>query len=328
MPLLTRLTKLQIDELVKDYYQLGNVITVWKIKNGWSNTLFKIKTTHGDFFLKIYEEADLTQVMAEHEVVSSLVKNKFPTASIIRTKTKEGIVNYEDKLVTIFNAIEGKPLVANPFKTVMGYRIVSILNVLHQTDTRSFIYLSKLNLAEHIEESLSWYLTNYTIGNLKDNLVNLFESFSGISFFALTNGVVHNDLGIDNFLVEGNNIKGLIDFDQVAYGSVVNDLAKFFARSINLNVYDIKDFIQDIVRFIKDYSKNNALNQVDLNVLVSLIVFQKILILIKIKKNIREGTLRSHLYNFEEYASMVEKEIEILFRNYLLMEHEVNRLLS
>ncbi len=326
MPLLTRLTKLQIDELVKDYYELGRVVSVWKVKNGWSNTLFKIKTTHGDFFLKVYEEVNQIQVMAEHEVVSSLVKNKFPTASIIRTKTKEGIVSYEDKLITIFNAIDGRPLATNPFKTVLGYRIVSILNLLHQTDTRGFIYLSKLDLSEHIEESLGWYLNNNKVGDLKDNLVNLFESFSDVSFLGLTNGVVHNDLGVDNFLVEGNNIKGLIDFDQVAKGSVVNDLAKFFARSVNLNVYDIKDFIEDIVRFIKDYSKKNALNEDDIHVLTKLIVFQKVLILVKIKKNIKEGSLRSHLYNFEEYASLVEKEIEILFRNYQLIEHEFNRL--
>jgi len=328
VPLLTRLTKLQIDELVKNHYDLGSVVSVYKIKNGWTNTLFKIVTTHGEFFLKVYEEADRMQVMAEHEVVNALVKLDFPTAGIIRNKKKEGLVDYDEKIISIFTAIDGKPLSFNPFKTVICFRIVTILNLLHKTDTNDLMYLRKLDVAELIEESLSWYLDNHRVGHFKDSIVNLYEQFSKVSFFNLTKGVIHNDLGLDNFLVVGNNVKGLIDFDQVVYGSIIDDLAKFFARSVNFNVYSIYDFTKDVARFILDYSKSGTLSQDDLHALAPLVVFHKVLILVKVKKNIKQGSLRAHIYHFEEYASLVEKEVEIMFKNYSYMESEFNRLLD
>ena len=328
MPLLTRLTKLQIDQIVHDHYNLGSVKAVYKIKNGWTNTLFKITTTHGDFFLKVYEETDRMQVIAEHEVVNFLVKLKFPTANIIKTKNKEGLVDFEDKFISVFTALKGKPLTANPFKTVVGYRVISILNVLHKIPTQDFIYLRKKNLAETIEDNLSWYLNDHRMNHFRDDLLNLYEQFSDVSFFNLTKGVIHNDLGTDNFLVVGNNVTGLIDFDQVAYGNIVDDLTKFFAKSVNLNNYDVQDFVSDIIRFLTEYSKKSKLSKEDINAVVPLLVFHKVLTLIKVKQNIRQESIRAHIYNFEEYASLIEKELEILFKHFIYMQAEFNHHLN
>ncbi|MDA1337882.1 MAG: phosphotransferase [bacterium] len=327
MPLLNRLTRLQIDELIKKHYDLGSVISVRKLKNGWTNTLFKIKTTHGEFFLKVYEEADTMQIMAEHEVVNFLVKAKFPTASIIKTRKRVGTCVFDEKNITLFVAVEGEPLSVSPFKTVLSYRIVSILNLLHNTGTGEFMYLRKLDLAALIEESLGWYLDDHRVEHLRDEIIKLYEGFSSVSFFNLTKCLVHNDLGSDNFLIESNNIKALIDFDQVAYGCIVNDLAKFIARSVNFNVYDVREFTTDVTRFIGDYSKKSNISKDDLHVLVPLIIFQKVLMLVKVKQNIRQGSVRAHIYHFEEYAKLLELELAILFKNQELIKNEFNRLL-
>ena len=324
MPLLTRLTRLQIDEIIHKHYNLGSVEAVCKIKNGWTNSVFKITTTHGEFFLKVYEETDRMQIIAEHEVVNFLVKSNFPTANIIKTKNREGIVDYEDKFISVFTALEGKPLTANPFKTVVGYRIISILNVLHKTPTTDFIYIRKKDLAEIIEDSFSWYLNDHRMNRFRDDLLNLYEQFSNVAFFNLTKGVIHNDLGTDNFLVVGNNITGLIDFDQVAYGNIIDDLTKFIAKSVNLNNYDVQDFVVDIIRFLTEYSKKLKLSKYDINVVVPLLVFHKVLIFIKIKQNIRQESIRAHIYHFEEYASLVEKELKILFKHFNYIQNEFN----
>jgi len=328
LPLLTKLTRLQIEELLKQNFDVGALHKVFKVKSGWNNTLFKVTTSHGDFFLKVYEESDPIQVMAEHEVLSHLLKIKFPTAGIIKTRNKEGVVVFEEKLVGLFVALNGTPLKTNPLKSVLGFRIVTLVNLLHKTDFSDFIYLQKHDLAEEIEQSTSWYLNDHRLEHFRDQLNKLYGRFSNISFQSLTKGVVHNDLGTDNFLVNGNNIAGLIDFDQVALGSVINDLAIFFARSINLNMYSVNEFTVDAIRFVLDYEKKTELTRDDLKSIVPLIVFQKFLILIKLKQNLRDKSLKADLYNFEEYSKLVENELELLFRNYDKIENEFNRYLS
>jgi len=47
------------------------------------------------------------------------------------------------------------------------------------------------------------------------------------------------------------------------------------------------------------------------------IIFQKVLMLVKVKQNIRQGSLRSHIYHFEEYAKLIEMELGILFKNFI-----------
>ena len=49
--------------------------------------------------------------------------------------------------------------------------------------------------------------------------------------------------------------------------------------------------------------------------------------LVKVKQNIRQGSLRSHIYHFEEYAKLIEMELGILFKNQEIIKNEFNRLL-
>jgi len=314
LPLLTKLTKLQIEEVVHNNYDLGDVKSVFKIKSGWNNTLFKVSTTYGDFLLKVYENTALEQIYAEHEVVNFLMTKKFPTARIIQNKHHEGVTHIDEHITTLFTYINGAPLVVDPFKTVLGTRIAATTSTLHKFNTNGFMYVRTEDLAEILEETVSWYLVDHRLNMFRKEIEDLYSVFEKFRLTALTFGIIHNDLGSDNFLVLENNLKAIIDFDQVAIGSVVKDLSKLFARSVSLNAYSADELSSYMSSFISDYMKGNKLSLEDLHLFVPLFIFQKVLIYIKIKKHLRQDSIQSELFHFEEYIKKLEQELEIIFK--------------
>ncbi|NNJ89774.1 MAG: aminotransferase class III-fold pyridoxal phosphate-dependent enzyme, partial [Eudoraea sp.] len=243
---------------------------------GYDSTNYKVLSKEGTFVLKQYCSHPKTkkEILAEDLILSHLLKlevYQFPQ----RIPTKEGnpFVESSDHLYRLLTFIEGEFL----GEVSQSPTLLSSLGMfLGHLDQRLLQVDVEIFKAKEIVWDLKHFKKNYHyrtfIPNTKDrNLVEYFflqfEEHIGPVAYDLRQGLIHNDANDWNILTDGEKVSGIIDFGDMCYSWLVNEVA----IAMTYVMMNKEEPLQDAVEVLKGYHKELELTALECDCLYYLI---------------------------------------------------------
>ncbi|MGB5985507.1 MAG: phosphotransferase, partial [Desulfobacterales bacterium] len=190
-------------------YPLGDLVSLEALPGGQANSSFKLKTEQGTFVLSICDEKPLSQVVTLCQVLDLLQASNFPTQRVIKTHSAEGVITVNAKPVFIKTYIPGQ--VPEQVTSGMLVQVGRQLARLHQIQAPDGIPRRFAYGLECFDEVLNSRQSAEYRRWLADKQAYLTESLSA----ELPRCMIHGDLFYDNTLFAGQELKAILDFEEV-----------------------------------------------------------------------------------------------------------------
>ncbi len=204
-----KLSDKQISEILKSY-NLGNFKSKSLIYDEW-NTSYFIKTTTGNYLLKIINFQGEKEILAELNILQKL-QDKIPTIFPIKTNNKKNFIFYKSKIILVFPFINGKPV-------LKGERLSSKLlidlgkyyGIIHSTaNLRNILQNDAYKEVQRFFNSIDKSSKEYKIAEKTFQLLRD-HKFHQSNY---PKGLIHADLHTENILVNKNKIVVILDFEE------------------------------------------------------------------------------------------------------------------
>lgn len=217
----TVLTNFKIGTLARKQY-IGVTI---------ENQNYKIVTTKGMYLLKLFEDADVPaeDIAFQNSLMTHLRARGVRVPKVITTRTSETIALFQGKPVSLYEFVEGT----------------------HITQ------FSKKNIASIAKEiaKLHTVLLDYKLEKKYKNSYYSGKAQGYVKGKKLRAMLIHADLGTDNILMKGDRVSAIIDFSNMHWGYLINDLATFALVFLN------KQNLPYLPIFFAEYRKHLKLTQ-------------------------------------------------------------------
>ena len=262
-----------MNNLLKSYFGI-TPIEILKL-NGYDNTNYLVKTVDNKYIFKTYTDINLLPFLkAETEALKYLNSNKsFRSPKPIEFLNGGYVkkINYKKNeiIIRLLSHLEGsfigETTSSEQITKSLGLLLAG-LNLKLQFWNNSVIKSkeSKWNLNSHLlsKESIS------QIADSSDrNLVHYF--FQQYEFEVvpisqkLRKSIIHNDANEWNLLVENNSVNGIIDFGDISYSDLINELA----IAVVYNSYRETDYLGWAEKLITSYNSLIPLEEIEVKVL-------------------------------------------------------------
>lgn len=252
----------KIKHFLKDSYNIS-LDSVALISNGVINTNYICFAGDRKYILKLYNFKGIDEIRFEVEVLEFLKHHNFPSPRLLTSKNNELIVIFQNKPSILFDYIEGENI-----------KIITP-KLLEQAGTlQAEMHNILKDFAPSVEKS------TWDPGELK-HLVKEYKNAviesgfpEGLKFMSFANqelerydfpqdlpkGVTHQDIKSENIIVEGDKIKGIVDFDNSYVGAFLFDIATTIIWGcFKDELFDKKMFFS----FINGYSKKRGLSELE-----------------------------------------------------------------
>ncbi|NOR75113.1 MAG: phosphotransferase [Draconibacterium sp.] len=267
-----------MQETLKTKYNLANPKTTRLV--GYDIVNYKIENNSEKYILKVYpdkkEEVDLAE--AENEVLLHLQKNKnkkFPNP--VKNSNNKLLTTFKEnntvKIARLLTYLEGEFL-GDAKHSVQLFR--SFGKFLAEMDLQLKDFQNYVIEARHLKWDLQHFLLNeeyvkcitntsdrkiaaYFFQQFKENVIPVLPK--------LRKQIIHDDANEWNTLVQNNRISGIIDFGDVCYSQLINELAIALAYSL----LGKKDPIKWAIIIISEYHKTLPLEEKEIDILYWLI---------------------------------------------------------
>ena len=242
---------------------------------GYDNENFLIKTSTTPYILKTYADEGLLPLLeAETQVLLHLTaqtNGKYPTplsfkdGIYVKKVTFEGV----EKMVRLLTYVEGTFMGELPVTEQGAASLGSFLATLNQQllGWRHPVYEAR---------DWEWSLESYTIckdriahipqakdQNLVRYFIQQYESCVLPKFRQLRKSTLHNDANEWNILMAGEQVCGLIDFGDMTYSHLINEVA---IGAVYI-AYRSEAPLEAILPFVASYHKLLPLTETELSVL-------------------------------------------------------------
>ncbi|WP_299767719.1 aminotransferase class III-fold pyridoxal phosphate-dependent enzyme [uncultured Dokdonia sp.] len=267
-----------MEEVLYDEFELEDVEIVRL--DGYDNSNYLVKSKLGKYIFKTYpkEEEIYHFVLAENALLGhlqSINNESYPQPIPFKDTSYVKVLqlNGKDHICRMLSFLEGDFLGdANPSETV--YRSLGTF--------LARLNLSLQNFSNYTIKSRKWEWdiasldlnTKYIqdIPNAKDrSLVNYFFQQYEVNVRPLSQKlrkqIIHNDANEWNVLVQNNEVSGIIDFGDVAYSYLINELAV----AITYACYDKDDPIKWACYVLESYHHILPIQEIEVAVLYYLI---------------------------------------------------------
>lgn len=242
---------------ILEKYDLGKVLEVYLIKKGSVHSNHVLTTTKGKFILRVYQERTNEQIILEMKLLKRLSNVALPIPKVILNMKKEFITEYENKKIGIFTFLEGEHI---KDKDATLKQIESIGFYMGKFHKNLEGFKPKEVLSKHNYDE-KW--VRQLLVNVKKDLPDLpisyqkyvLETLDNLKISQLPQGLNHGDLHDDNVLFKGDNVSGILDFDDCFYGNILSDVGSGIAFWCIDNEIDFKKCRS----FIKAYEKERKL---------------------------------------------------------------------
>ncbi len=271
--------KIKINSILKKF----NVKNIQKIKKlkGYESFNFLIQTQQQKYILKIHNnEYKYVQILeAENEILNHLNQSSLSFEipfSYPTSKGKNIIALNENQQIRLLSYIEGSFLaeVKHSKKLLQSFgKSLAELNSNLSTINNPFIESKNHDWdnknAIRNKNKTKW-IKNPSHRRIVEYFYMKFEEIVLPQMPQLRKSIIHGDANDWNVLVEGDKIKGFIDFGDICYSPLINDLAIGIAYLL----FDKKDPLKTAKIIVQAYHKVFALEEKELELLYYLIAIR------------------------------------------------------
>lgn len=205
-------TQLQPSDIqsIADYYNL-TVIKFEAIEGGARNSSYLLYTLQRKYVLTVCDDDLLSDAIKLGKLLLLLEKCRFTTTRLLAPSKSDKIMVYQDKPIMLKIYIEGH--VCENLDDTMLVKIGSEMAKLHQISAPD--YLPKQHAyGQHTFSTIIGLNINR---NYESWLAKQHQYFKHNIPSDLPCSLIHGDLFYDNILVENNQFKAIIDFEEACY---------------------------------------------------------------------------------------------------------------
>ncbi|MFT4308941.1 MAG: homoserine kinase [Candidatus Woesearchaeota archaeon] len=242
MAVKTRLTDNVLARIVSQY-DIGTYKSSKPFKEGYVQTNILIITDRGKHVLRYYEEKNKETVMFEAELLEHLSNHDYPCTMPIKNRSGDIIGMHNNKPYIIFSYIPGRHI--KNINSIQLYDMVKHLAMLHNTTkgykpayhetrqprTKEFCLNEAMTESKRFKDTKEGRYRLYYIKE-KLNTIRLPTN--------LPKGIIHGDFDSNNIKFRGNNITGILDFDDATYAILIYDIGmmllywtRFYLKTFN-----------------------------------------------------------------------------------------------
>lgn len=250
MAFYTTLSNTDIQALTK-IYNIYPVTSYTAINGGNANSSYLIHTYSKKYVITTLEENNIQQSKSLARILQWLEQHGFHTSTVLSSTSSELITIYKDKPILVKEWISGT--VIQDMDNDLLEDIGRTLARLHQVPVPEFlprVYAMGVDsFTEVLDQNIDldyeiWLKKQYN--RIKNNTET-----------DLPKGFIHGDLFFDNLLVENNQCKAIIDFEEAAYYDLIFDIGM---AAVGLCDHENRIDLQKLKAFIKGYEQIRKLS--------------------------------------------------------------------
>ncbi|MBS7655112.1 phosphotransferase [Candidatus Bathyarchaeota archaeon] len=298
-----------IKSIIKENYDLGEVIKTEKLSSGYVNVSYIIETSKGRYFLRRYRDnARRNEVNFEHELINHLINSGFQkTPRLLKTKTGKTYVSKFEKRNNykkiVFYALfefaigEDKYTWYYPYCNILELKDAAKTLAEYHIHVKGFkpkskkktLPLDKLifnlrkefeNLSKKADETDFCKLFLSNKDKLKEKSIKIYKELKAIGYATLPKIVVFGDFHLGNLKFKDNKVTAMYDFDWVKWDARAYDVAYAIYYTCGVwgekgeNAIDVNKALEFFKAYQKTFiekGKSNALNEMEIKALPALI---------------------------------------------------------
>lgn len=267
-----------IQDLVKEHYGLN--VTVIAL-NGYDELNFLLSNEKNEkYILKVSNESHPFPFLeAQVNIIKHLTKSAISDCFQHFSINKEGeeltkiVSDSQTYYIRILNFLEGTFWVDEKVKTnelhhnlgaFLGNMDHALKDFSHPAMHRNYTW--DISRASEATDNLK-HILDHERRRIAGYFLLQFDTEVAPQIHRLRHAYIHNDANDYNVLVQGNRVSGLIDFGDMVYTSLINNLA----IACTYAMLDEEDPLAIAVSIIEGYHKSYALTEQELDVLYYLI---------------------------------------------------------
>ena len=248
-----------------------NPIEIIRI-NGYDNLNYLIKTNSKNYILKTYEDLSLIDlIQSETKALLFLNDNLYPKPVPFLNGENVRIIqiNGTSKICRLLSYLEGKFLgeinqtkdlirsfgksLARLNKSLFNWTDIHIKSRQLEWDMQQYV-VSK-NYLNEISSKKVRKIIHYFMNQYEENVVPF--------FLDLRKSTIHNDANNWNILFKGNNVSGVIDFGDISYSHLINELA----IAISYTCFNKENPLEWAITLLESYNHVFPLEKKEIEVL-------------------------------------------------------------
>ena len=280
---------------------------------GYDNLNYLIKTSSVNYILKTYDDLSLIDlIVAETKALLFLNNELYPKPISFLNGEKVRIIeiNGTSKICRVLSYLDGKFLgeinptkesiksfgksLARLNKTLFNWTDVHIKSRELEWDMQQY-RISKSYLNE-ISSKKAQKIIHYYMNQYEENVVPYFN--------VLRKSIIHNDANNWNILFKGNNVSGIIDFGDISYSHLINELA----IAISYTCFNKEKPLEWALVLLESYNKILSLELKEVEVLYYSVAM-------RLSMSISISNHYQKLYSDNKYISISQKSaIDLLWK--------------
>ena len=249
------LTKKEIISIIGNW-NIGQLKNYKLLYSHW-NLSYKIITSKGKFILKILTMQKEVILKKELKILS-LLKNKIPTRSLIKSKSGKDYLIIKGYPVLVLEFIEGKILKDGSQASLNILReLGKYLGLIHRTKFHEGGTTDVLKQINEIIKKINKNSLEYESLNKCMSIIKR-RGFDKLQF---PKGLVHMDIHTENMIIKNNKIVALLDFEDANINCFIYDIGL-----VLLDTCFVKNKIlseKRINAFLKSYEKIRLLENIE-----------------------------------------------------------------
>jgi homoserine kinase type II len=267
-------------------FGLGPAATFRKTHEGRVNDSWIVKTPESEVVLRwVARERSLADIQFEHSFINGLCRSglayRFPTP--IMTKSGNSLVRRGDAYFWVYEYIEGRTSLERTRERIE--QIATAMESIHRSSTRLQVLGSKIPPPTIVDTWLIEMLQNWKSKTRKfaDERLRYFASHVDECISSLTDICcpryqtrprfpIHGDWCMSNIVFSGEELTGIIDFDNCRFDTAIRDITLFLQYEC---VDDDQSFKLDLPatqHFIEYYNKSGSLSADDTDMIPALAI--------------------------------------------------------
>ncbi len=272
---------------------------------GYDNLNFRVSVGKKKYVLKIYTGDESIDFLKATDEVLDKLSDQFPKS--IPTTTGEKIIqtNFEGKnyLVQLLTYLEGTFLgdlpstnetLLNSFGTFLGKMNATLLS--HRSPHIEARNQNWDNQHALMNEDLTKYITDHSKRRLAEYFFQQFKEVVLPYQYKLRKTIIQGDANEWNTLSRNGKVSGLIDFGDIAYSFLINELGV----AIPYALFGKENLVESACQIIKTYHEQLPLEEKELEVLYYLIAIRAVV-------SVCNSTYQASLKPDNEYITISQK---------------------